>query len=470
MSNRAPGEAASGGPAPLFRGETGSATIGGVRLAYRRWPGPTAGRHRCPPVVLLHGLLQSGDGMANLAAHLARHGAVVVPDLRGRGASDQPADGYDPATMEADVAGLIAALDLDRPVVVGRLHGGLLGYHLAARHPQAIRGLVLGDTAPEIGDVRAAASLAAVRALPRRFATLDDALAFYQERLGLSAARAHHDIPHDLVDEGAAGYRWRHNLDLIERIEAAAMPRSDWDLLATIQAPVLLLRGQRGEVPPTMAERFRQTVRHGHVQTVFGARHDVFLGPGAEQAFGAVDLFLMQLPDRPASAPQAPAAQLPLADTAAPPAAPDQLPLPGAEAPAVGPTHQADAAVMVERIVRAINGRDDAAIAALFTADARIVQYRPGGKLREGGIDAARAAFWELFAGRPDAAVVARDIVTATDGQRVAAVLVLHATGPIAKPSQAPEDVILAPIFLVLRGDQIAEFVSYGLRLPADDV
>ena len=133
--------------------ERGEARINGVRLVYRTWPGPASPSY--PPTVLLHGLLQSGEGMANLAAHVARAGPVVVPDLRGRGESDQPTDGYDPATMADDVAGLIEMLGLDRVVLIGRLHGGLIAYHLAARRPDLVRGLVLGDTAPEIDEQRA---------------------------------------------------------------------------------------------------------------------------------------------------------------------------------------------------------------------------------------------------------------------------------------------------------------------------
>jgi len=458
------GSIGAGGDRPVRAlSERGEAMVGGLRLVYQRWPGP-AGGHRCPPVLLLHGLLQRGAGMANLAAHLARHGPVVVPDLRGRGDSDQPPDGYDPATMAGDVAGLIEQLGLDRPVVIGRLHGGLVGYHLAARRPGLVRGLVLGDTAPEVSPARAEAARAVVRALPRRFDSLEAALAFYQGVLGLSAARARHDIPSDLVADGAGGYRWRHNLEVIERIEAAAMPRADWETLAEVTAPVLLLRGQRGEVPPPMAERFRQTVADCRVQTIYGARHDVFLGPGAEQAFGAIDLFLMRLDE--GGSPAAPSGQLPIpaagaASGAA--AAADQVPLPGAEPPPA-PAASAEGAVVIERIVRAINARDDAAVAALFAPDGRIEQYRPGGKAREGGLAEARAAFWEIFVGLPTGVVAARDVVANAAGDRVAAVLTLRAA-----TGEGSEEAIVAPIFLRLRDGRIVEFVSYGLRLPASE-
>jgi len=112
--------------------------------------------------------------------------------------------------------------------------------------------------------------------------------------LGLSEERARHDIPHDLALEDGR-YVWRHDLDVIAAIEAASSPRSDWDVLERIAAPTLLLRGQRGRIAPETADRMKSTMPRCEVQTIFGANHDVFIGPGAEQALGAIDMFLMRL-------------------------------------------------------------------------------------------------------------------------------------------------------------------------------
>lgn len=420
--------------------------VNGIGLAYRVWAGPATPSY--PPALLLHGLLQSGEGMANLAAHLSRAGRVVVPDLRGRGESDQPATGYDPATMADDVAGLIEELGLDRPVVIGRLHGGLIAYHLAARRPDLVRGVVLGDTAPEVDERRATRALETIRALPPRFDSLDEAMIFYQDGLQLPAARARHDIPHDLLEDDAGGYRWRHNLELIERIEAASMPRADWDVLARVRCPALLLRGQRGEVPPAVADRFCETLAGCRVQTVLGARHDVFLGPGAEQSFGAIDLFLMQLQSDPGS-------------TIPDETAGAQLPLPGAEpAPAAGDGLATGAEAIVERVVRAVNSRDEAALAALFAADGRVVQYRAGGKVREGGADAVQAAFRDIFTDLPGGVMTVGDVVA--DGERIACVVTIRDdAGGVATVDPPPDLTILAPVFLRLRDGLIVEFTSY---------
>jgi len=264
--------------------------VNGVAIAYCRWTAPVAPVH--PPVVLLHGVLQTSDGMRHLANLLADCGEVLVPDLRGRGKSDQPADGYDPGTMAADVAALLERLGIQQPCLIGRLHGGLIAYHLAARRPELVSALVLGDTNPEVNADRAARALAAVHAIPPGFATRNDAIQFYEERLGLSRARAEHDIPSDLEQLQDGNLRWRHDLELIHRIEAASMPRSDWDVLAGLQCPVLILRGQRGEIRSETATRMLEVIPNAQAQVIIGSGHDVFLGPGSEQSLAALQLFL----------------------------------------------------------------------------------------------------------------------------------------------------------------------------------
>ena len=272
---------------------TGIEDVNGVRLAYRHWTGPSHAQH--PPVILLHGVLQSGEGMRHLAEQLSLDREVLVPDLRGRGNSDRPQDGYDPATMAGDVAGLIDRLGIERPALIGRLHGGLVAYQLGARRPELVCGVVLGDANPEVTADRASQALAAVSALPEAFASLADATRFYEEGLGLPPDRARHDIPSDLEAMPDGGYRWRHDLDVVRQIEAAAIPRSDWDVLGQLRCPVLILRGQRGEIRPETAERMLATIPRARAQTIYGASHDVFLGPGSEQTLAAIQLFLFGL-------------------------------------------------------------------------------------------------------------------------------------------------------------------------------
>jgi pimeloyl-ACP methyl ester carboxylesterase len=261
-------------------------------MSWLEWPDPgLAGK--CS-VILLHGIIQSADGASHIARHLARFHHVVFPDLRGRGETGMPPDSCDPASMAHDVAALIDLLGLEQVVVIGRNHGGVVGYHLAAAHPDRVHGLILGDSTPEVSAARAARRLEVIGAIPPTFASLEEAIDFYQRGLGVSEARARHDIPNDLAELNGT-LVWRHDLEAIAAIERAASPRSDWDVLSKITAPTLVLRGQRGRIAPAIAARMQETIHHCEIQTIFGAGPDVFLGPGSEQAIGAIDMWLMRL-------------------------------------------------------------------------------------------------------------------------------------------------------------------------------
>lgn len=113
---------------------------GGLTLHVRAWPGEKV------PFVLVHGLSSNCRTWEGVAAWLAAAGhRVVAVDQRGHGLSAKPEQGYDFATITADLVRLMDALALDRPVVVGQSWGGNVVLELGARYPQRTRGLGMVD-------------------------------------------------------------------------------------------------------------------------------------------------------------------------------------------------------------------------------------------------------------------------------------------------------------------------------------
>ncbi len=114
----------------------------GVELAVDTWA-PAAGS---VTFVLVHGLASNARLWDGVAERLLAHGhPVVTLDLRGHGRSSKPDGPYDVPTVADDLAALIGALRLDRPVVAGQSWGGNVVLELAARHPGAARGIVCVD-------------------------------------------------------------------------------------------------------------------------------------------------------------------------------------------------------------------------------------------------------------------------------------------------------------------------------------
>jgi pimeloyl-ACP methyl ester carboxylesterase len=100
---------------------------------------------RGPAVVLLHGYGETGDMWSPLAAKLAAHYTVIVPDLRGMGLSARPSGGYDKKTQGHDVAGLLDALKIDKADLVTHDIGNMVGYAFAAESPARVTRFVIID-------------------------------------------------------------------------------------------------------------------------------------------------------------------------------------------------------------------------------------------------------------------------------------------------------------------------------------
>src|SRR5690242_8780198 len=98
-----------------------------------------------PAVMLLHGYGETGDMWVPMAVDLTRDRTVIVPDLRGQGRSSKPGGGFDKKTQAGDVAGVLAALEIEQVDLVTHDIGNMVGFAFAAQHPGRVRRFVLID-------------------------------------------------------------------------------------------------------------------------------------------------------------------------------------------------------------------------------------------------------------------------------------------------------------------------------------
>ncbi|MHB8187875.1 MAG: alpha/beta fold hydrolase [Dermatophilaceae bacterium] len=101
-----------------------------------------------PPVYLLHGFPETWYGWRKQIPELALKFTVVAPDLRGYGASDKPAAGYDKRTMANDVIALMNHLGHDKIALVGHDRGARVATRFAKDHPDRLDRLVVMDNIP----------------------------------------------------------------------------------------------------------------------------------------------------------------------------------------------------------------------------------------------------------------------------------------------------------------------------------
>jgi pimeloyl-ACP methyl ester carboxylesterase len=115
-----------------------------------RW----AGEPGAPGVLLLHGFPSSSHMFRDIMGPLADSAYVVAPDLPGFGLSSAPpADEYDYTfeTIADTIEAFAAAIGLDDLFLFVNDFGTPVGYHLATRRPERIRGLIVqnGNTHDE---------------------------------------------------------------------------------------------------------------------------------------------------------------------------------------------------------------------------------------------------------------------------------------------------------------------------------
>src|SRR2546425_1710411 len=112
------------------------------------------------PVLVCHpgGPGFSADYFGDLAA-LWEQFTLIMLNPRGTGASDRPRDprAYQIDDYVDDVEELRRHLGLERMLLLGHSHGGMVAQAYAAKHPQHVHRLVLASTLPRFGPKQEAA-------------------------------------------------------------------------------------------------------------------------------------------------------------------------------------------------------------------------------------------------------------------------------------------------------------------------
>jgi pimeloyl-ACP methyl ester carboxylesterase len=209
-----------------------------------------------PRVVFVHGLFGQGKNWTTIAKGLAGDHRVTLVDL--------PNHGHSPWTDRVhylDMVEMLAAelAEYGEPVtLVGHSMGGKVSMQLALRRPELLRALVVVDIAPveyplqggrtDDPDEEAspfAAYIDAMRKLDRdALRTRQDADAALQAAVPSRMVRSF--LLQSLVREGLGadgGWRWRLNLDLLDRDLGELRGFPEPPAGATFDGPVLWIAG-----------------------------------------------------------------------------------------------------------------------------------------------------------------------------------------------------------------------------------
>jgi pimeloyl-ACP methyl ester carboxylesterase len=96
-----------------------------------------------PPVVLIHGMVNSSHHWREVALRLAERHTVIAPDLIGHGDSATPRGDYSLGAHAAVIRDLLTAIGVGRATIVGHSLGGGVAMQFFWQFPQRVERLVL---------------------------------------------------------------------------------------------------------------------------------------------------------------------------------------------------------------------------------------------------------------------------------------------------------------------------------------
>ncbi len=219
------------------------------------------------PLVLIHAFPLDGRMWAGTARALAGSCRVIVPDMRGFGASDLGGGAPSVADMADDVALLLDALGIDRAAIGGLSMGGYVSLAFAARHPARLERLLLADTRAAADSDAARAGRADALAMVAKegvAALVEHMLAVLLSPAASATVRDHVRNLGRQQNPGGVSAGIRALRDRPDR-------RSE---LAAIRCPTLVIVGSEDKIsPPAEMAEIASFISGSHLVEIAGAGH-----------------------------------------------------------------------------------------------------------------------------------------------------------------------------------------------------
>jgi pimeloyl-ACP methyl ester carboxylesterase len=215
------------------------------------------------PLLLIHGGTLTAESWQPYLAAFAEHYRVITPDSRGHGRTANPIGTMSYRLLADDMAALVQALDLHKPLICGYSDGGQVALEIGMRYPDLSQALVVGGAWFKFSE--------AYRAWVR--AVLGD-----EQSPDVDTEQFEHENP-----DWAAGLQktygpddWKRLLKQIKPMWAAPLNYTPDDF-AHVVAPTLVLLGDHDHfVPVEEAGEMYRLLPNAELAVVPGADHGAF--------------------------------------------------------------------------------------------------------------------------------------------------------------------------------------------------
>jgi len=279
---------ASQPPSPSAGWTDGYVMANGIRIHYWRTGGDK------PVLLMAHGSSDDGLCWTNLAKELEGNYDIILPDARGHGLSDPPRKSDSADAQAEDLAGLIRALKLKKPILMGHSMGSSSVAWFAAKYPDIPGAVILED--PRLiprpsSNARSSANAATAAAQEKRRAQILARNNTTYEELVAQCLKNNPQWGRSECEYWAPSKRLHHP-DTAYRSRSGRPATSE--LFANITAPTLILKADAEGDVRMQNEEVAGLLNNGRIVHVEGAGHSVHRDQ-KERLIKALKAFLGEL-------------------------------------------------------------------------------------------------------------------------------------------------------------------------------
>lgn len=253
-------------------------------------------------IILMHGLTANAHAFDGLLKEgLGKKYRVISVDLRGRGLSDKPSEGYTMKNHAQDILGLMDALKIEKCVVGGHSFGALLTFYMAIHHAERLEKLLLLDAAARLHPQTKEMLIPALSRIGQTYPSFgsylekvksgaymtyweDTMLSYYQADVktnedGSVTQRSTPENMTEAIMKGSFGEPW---LDYIKAVEQPAILLNG-TMNYALDAPLL---------PKEFALETVEFMKNCRYKEVWGNHQTMLYGQGAKDIVAGISEFL----------------------------------------------------------------------------------------------------------------------------------------------------------------------------------
>jgi pimeloyl-ACP methyl ester carboxylesterase len=203
------------------------------------------------PILCLHGITANCRSWDCLTFALAGCHRMMAMDLRGRGFSDKPPNGYSIAHHGQDILAVLDELQLDKVVLMGHSLGAFIAIAFSAQYPERVDRLILVDGGGKLSETQSAKVFAGIKpALDRLGQVFPSTEAYIARMKEAPYLQPWNDFLETYVryeiEKVEGGVRVNISPEHIQE-ESINLGKVDFGLLyPQIQVPTLILRATKG--------------------------------------------------------------------------------------------------------------------------------------------------------------------------------------------------------------------------------